>query len=154
MRLPATVWSTGLSSFFCVVGIKGHVFVYRVFNSIVSPKLRTFNVCISFLRCWNQGPMVFVYRIFNSYHLSYVLWLFAYLFCLVGIKGGWFLFTEYLTEVVWWDLHICGTKFSHVPDWVPGTFPSSYWGWGTISVTSEVKIEVSTVVLVRKTTPK
>ena len=72
---------------FCVVGIKGHVFVYRVFNSIISPKLRTFNVCISFLRCWNQGPMVFVYRIFNSYHLSYVLWLFAYVFCVVGIKG-------------------------------------------------------------------
>ena len=21
-----------------------------------------------------------------------------------------------LTDVVWWDLHICGTKFSHVPD--------------------------------------
>ena len=59
-----------------------------------------------------------------------------------------------LTDVVWWDLHIFGTKFSQVPDWVPGTFPSSYWVWGTISEASEIKIEVSTVVLVRKTTQK
>ena len=56
----------------------------------------------------------------------------------------------YLTDVVCWDLHICCTKFPHVPDWVPSISPSSDWGWGAISVTSEVKIEVSTVVLVKK----
>ena len=45
-------------------------------------------------------------------------------------------------------------QISHIPDWVPGIFPSSSSGLGAKSVTSEVKIEVSTVVLVKKHTQK
>ena len=41
-------------------------------------------------------------------------------------------------------------QISHIPDWVPGIFPSSSSGLGAKSVTSEVKIEVSTVLLLKK----
>jgi hypothetical protein len=50
---------------FCVVGIRVGWFLFTEYL-IVSPKLRTLVVCISFLRCWNERRMVFVYKIFNS----------------------------------------------------------------------------------------